>query len=253
VFLPQIKVEPLKLFYNQRLINMYLDPQKAKNTTRPFAEKTYAMYPELRGEIDGKSDEDRKLIIDKAVEARLVAAEQDIQQRVLYFQKKFNSFLPGFIKAQCELYNYEWKEYHSVITCYVGYIPFYPRSVTDRWFYVSYNDEERVFSGAVHEINHMIFCEKWKEMNGLKEFREPGFPDPFWLLEEMIVEPTLNDPKVKPHTLYENRAYDQFYTKTVDGKSFIEHLNEMYQDKTDIESFIRQAFDFVETNVSTLV
>ena len=92
MFLPQIKVEPLKLFYNQRLINMYLDPQKAKNTTRPFAEKTYAMYPELRGEIDGKSDEDRKLIIDKAVEARLVAAEQDIQQRVLYFQKKFNFF-----------------------------------------------------------------------------------------------------------------------------------------------------------------
>lgn len=90
-------------------------------------------------------------------------------------------------------------------------------------------------------------------MNGLKEFREPGFPDPFWFLEEMIVEPTLNDPKVKPHTLYENRAYDQFYTKTVDGKSFIEHLNEMYQDKIDIESFIRQAFDFVETNVSTLV
>ena len=54
MFLPQIKVEPLKLFFNQRLINSYLSQQKAGNTTRPFAEKTYAMYPELRGAIEEK-------------------------------------------------------------------------------------------------------------------------------------------------------------------------------------------------------
>lgn len=249
MFLPKIKVEPLKFVFNQRLICRYLSPENAVNTTRPFAEKTYAMYPELRGVLDGLSAEERNAVICKAVEKRLAAAADDIQARVAYFQDKFDSFLPDFIRAQCELYRYEWKESHPAITCYVGYIPFYPRSVEDRWFYVSYNDEERVFSGAVHEINHMIFYEKWKEMNGLREFRNPGFPDPFWYLEEMIVDPTLNDPLVKPHTLYENRAYDQFYTQKVYGKSLMEHLCEMYENKIDIESFIRQALTFVETHL----
>lgn len=68
----------------------------------------------------------------------------------------------------------------------------------------------------------------------------------------MIVDPTLNDPLVKPHTLYENCAYDQFYTKKIDGKSLIEPLFGMYENKDDIESFIRQALSFLERNIAVL-
>ncbi len=252
MFLPKINVEPLRTVFNQRLICRYLSPEMAVNTTRPFAEKTYAMYPELCGVLDGKFGEERNAIINKAVEDRLATAADDIRMRIEYFQNKFDSFLPDFIRAQCELYRYEWKESHPHITCYVGYVPFYPRNVEEHWFYVSYNDEERVFSGAVHEINHMIFYEKWKEMNGLNDFLNPGFPDPLWYLEELIVDPTLNDPSVKPFTLYENRAYDQFYVRTVKGKSFMEHLNVMYTEKTDIETFMRQALKFVENHIDVL-
>ena len=253
MFMPKIVVQQLPISFNANLICRNLSPAKAINKTRPFAEKTYSMFPELLGVLDGKDEEERNEIIRQAVEKRLIDSAEEIVERVQYFQSKFDSFLYGFIEAQCKLYNYSWKEVHPRINCYVGYIPFYPRHDIDKWFCVSYNDEERAFSGAVHEINHMIFYEKWKEINDLDSMSSPRFPEPIWFFQEMIVDPTLNDPMVKPYTLYENRAYDQFYTQMVDGKSVMDHLREMYCQKTSIETFMRKGFAFVEKHIDVLL
>ena len=85
MLIPKIQVEPLKPFFNKRLICRYLSPEKAANKTLPFAEKTYAMYPELRGVLEGKTEEERKSIIERAVEERLNGAAEEIQARVAYF------------------------------------------------------------------------------------------------------------------------------------------------------------------------
>ena len=58
---------------------------------------------------------------------------------------------------------------------------------------------------------------------------------------------------VKPYTLYENHAYDQFYTQMVDGKSVMDHLREMYCQKTSIETFTRRGFAFVEKHIDVLL
>ncbi len=253
MFTPQIIVQPLKPIFNVRLICNYLSPSKSANKTRPFAEKTYTMYPELRSILDNKDENERNEIIRQAVEKRLTDYAEEISERVQYFQKRFDSFLYDCLEAQCRLYNYSWKESHPFINCYVGYMPFYPRNDIDKWFYVSYNDEERVFSGAVHEINHMSFYEKWKEMNQLDSMPPPRFPEPIWYFQEMVVAPTLNDPTVKPYTLYENRAYDQFYTQMVNEKSIIEHLQELYDKKTSIEDFLRNGLAFTKKNIDVLI
>ncbi len=253
MFMPKIIVQPVPMDFNVNLICRNLSTDKAVNKTRPFAEKTYLMFPELRGVIERKSEEERKEIIKQSVEKRLTDASEEISERVQYFQQKFDTFLYGFLEAQCMLYNYSWKEAHPRINCYVGYMPFYPRHDIDKWFCVSYNDEERVFSGAVHEINHMIFYEKWKEINSFVCMPAPKFPEPIWFLQEMIVDPTLNDPSVKVHTLYKNRAYDLFYQPLSDGKSMMDRLNELYQRKTSIEVFMRGAFAFVEKNINVLI
>ena len=58
---------------------------------------------------------------------------------------------------------------------------------------------------------------------------------------------------VKPYTLYENRAYDQFYTQRVDGKSMMDRLKEMYCQKESIEAFMREGFAFVEKHIDVLL
>ena len=241
MFLPKVKVERINPEDNIRFIRNYLSKDKQENNTRPFYEKTIALYPELR-DIDRVTDGDeRETIIRRAVLRRLEENREEIRRRMDYFSERFDMFMDGFIEASCRLFNYEWKAEDPVITCYTGYLPFYPRSARDKCFYVSYQDEERVFSGAVHEINHMIFFDKWNEMHG-GNVTEPVWPDPLWYLEEIIVDPTLNEEDVRKHTLYENKAYPLFYEHDETGESMMDRIQKLFRSRKSIEDFLEEAY-----------
>ena len=241
MLVPKVKVERINPEDNIRFIRNYLSKDKQENNTRPFYEKTIALYPELR-DIDRVTDEDeRETMIRGVVLRRLEDNREEIRRRMDYFSERFDMFMDGFIEASCRLFNYEWKTEEPVITCYTGYLPFYPRSARDKCFYVSYQDEERVFSGAVHEINHMIFFEKWQEMHG-GSIREPAWPDPLWYLEEIIVDPTLNEESVRKHTLYENTAYPLFYEPDESGESMMDRIQKLFRSRKSIEDFLEEAY-----------
>ncbi len=241
MFLPKVKVERIDPEDNIRFIRSFLSKDKQKNNTRPYDEKTIALYPELR-DIDRVTDGDeREEMIRRAVIKRLEDNREEIRKRMDYFSERFDMFMDGFIEASCRLFNYEWKTEEPVITCYTGYLPFYPRSAAEKVFFVSYQDEERVFSGAVHEINHMIFFDKWSEMHG-GNVTEPAWPDPLWYLEEIIVDPTLNEESVRKHTLYENRAYPLFYESDETGESMMERIQKLFRSRKNIEDFLEKAY-----------
>ncbi len=246
MFLPKLRVLPIDPEENVKFIIGYLEKEGSGNTTRPFFEKTVKLYPELKDINDTRDEVEKVARVRDAVMARLDGNRAEIEERIKYFQEKFDSFISKFIEAQCKLFNYEWSESNPEILCFVGYLPFYPRSTKDKCFYVSYQDEERVFSGAVHEINHMIFFEKWNEMHG-GNLEEKLWPDPLWFLEEIIVDPTLNDPSVKKYTLYENKAYPQFYEKDEEtGMSIMDLVKGCYERKESIEGFLEEAYGVVE-------
>jgi hypothetical protein len=245
MFIPEVKVSMIDPEMNTGFIRNFLSKEKADNKTRPFYDKTILLYPELKDIHTVHDEKARKTIIQQAVAERLASHRPEIEVRIQHFQDVFDGFISDFIQAECQLFHYEWKASQPQINCFVGYLPFYPRSTEDKCFYVSYHDEERVFSGAVHEINHMIFFEKWKEMHGIDD-PEPAWPDPLWYLEEIIVDPTLNDERVKCHTLYENKAYPMFYEKdNVTGVSVMDRVKECYKSHSEIEGFIDAACGIV--------
>lgn len=245
MYIPTLTVQKIDPELNVRFITDYLSNEKKENTSRPFFEKTLSLFPEL-GCITGMNDgADRDEVIREAVLKHLRENDAAINGRIAHFKEVFDSFIYRNIEAQCELFDYRWSEQYPEIKCYVGYLPFYPRSAEDKCFFVSYHDEERVFSGAVHEINHMIFWEKWKEMYGTR-YVEPSFPDPLWYLEEIIVDPVLNDERVRRYTLYENRAYPQFYVSRTGGPSIMERVKECYSlYRDDIAAFLRKSYEIV--------
>ena len=251
MFIPEVKVTMIDPEINVRFIQNYLSREKADNTTRPFFDKTVLLYPELK-DIRSVDDENaRNEIIRRAVLQRLSDNKTEIENRIRHFRDVFRHFISDFIEAECRLFNYEWKTSQPQIQCFVGYLPFYPRSTEDKCFYVSYQDEERVFSGAVHEINHMIFFEKWKEMHG-GPCAEPLWPDPLWYLEEIIVDPTLNDERVRCHTLYENKAYPAFYEKdAATGISLMDRVTACYNTHCNIEDFLDAAYGIIRKHLLT--
>ena len=247
MFIPKLKVSIVDFETNARFICNYCSKEKEENNTRPFFEKTLMLYPELEKVRDMADCGEQDGFIRQAVIKRLTENRAEIEARTAHFQEVFDSFIPEFIEAQCKLFNYEWRESDPIINCYVGYTPFYPRSTEDKCFYVSYQDEERVFSGAVHEINHMVFFEKWKEMHGATE--EKQWPNPLWYLEEIIVDPTLNDERVKKHTLYDNKAYPQFYEVGADGVSLMDLVKECYRNSANIETFLDDSYEIIKKKV----
>ena len=246
MYIPELKVSRIDFDLNAKFICNFCSKEKAENKTRPFFEKTVLLYPELSGINEITDESEREEFIKVVVVKKLKDNQAEIDARAEYFAKKFETFIPSFIEAECRLFNYEWKEINPYISCFVGYLPFYPRSTEDKTFYVSYHDEERVFAGAVHEINHLIFYEKWKEMHG-EISEDVQWPDPLWYLEEIIVDPTLNDERVKKHTLYENKAYPMFYEKDKTGTSIMERIKECYKSSNNIEAFLDESYEIVKT------
>ena len=246
MYLPTLKVEKIDPLQNVQIIINYLSKEKQANTTRPFYEKTISLYPELEGVSSVENREAREALIRDAVLKRLDENDYEIRQRIAHFSEVFDSFIYKNIEAQCRLLGYEWSREYPVIRCYVGYIPFYPRNTEKKRFFVSYHDEERVFSAAPHEINHMIFHEKWKQMHGGRS-EPPSWPDPLWYLEEIVVDPILHDESVAPYMLYDNKAYPEFYVPDQeDGTSIMDRVKECYRDhKNDIDAFIEEAYRIV--------
>ena len=249
MFIPKVKVLPINPEDNVRFIKNYLSRDKQKNTTRPFYDKTIALYPELKDVAKIEDEEKRDAAIKQAVLKRLADNEAEIRRRIQYFTEKFDSFIPQFIEVSCALFNYEWKESQPEIICYVGYIPFYPRSSLDKCFFVSYQDEERVFPGAVHEINHMIFYEKLCEMKGVL-LPDPAWPEPLWYLQEIVVDPTLNEPGVRKFTLYDNKAYPQFHEPLREAdESIMDKVKRCFDERVSIEAFLNEALEIVKDNM----
>jgi hypothetical protein len=244
MYIPELKVSIIDFETNAGFICNYCSKEKSENKTRPFFDKTIKLYPELVSVQDIADSAEREAFIREVVVKKLKDNLPEIHARIEHFQEVFGTFIPEFIEAECRIFNYEWKSCDPEIQCYVGYLPFYPRSAKDKAFYVSYQDEERVFSGAVHEINHMIFFEKWKEMHG-ESCEERQWPDPLWYLEEIIVDPTLNDERVKPHTLYENKAYHMFYEKDSSGVSLMDKIKECYGESGSIEAFLDDSYEII--------
>ena len=75
---------------------------------------------------------------------------------------------------------------------------------------------------------------------------EKVWPDPLWYLEEIIVDPTLNEESVKRFTLYENKAYPQFYVpKPNDSESIMDKVKKCYKCRKNIEEFLNEAYKIV--------
>lgn len=246
MYLPTFTIKKIDPELNARFITNYLSKEKQANTSRPFFDKTISLYPELAGVGDIADEDERRAVIREAVLKRLSENHEAIGERMEHFREVFDKFIYKNIEAQCRLFGYEWSEQDPEICCYVGYLPFYPRSAEDKCFFVSYQDEERVFAGAVHEINHMIFWGRWKELHGAHG-PEPAYPDPLWYLEEILVDPTLNDARVRPYTLYDNKAYPQFYEKNAKGGlSIMDRVKACYElYKDDMAEFFERAYEIV--------
>lgn len=254
--IPKIIVKKMDINLNIELICKYVNPDfNKKNTSRPFAERTYLLYPELRGKIlDDMNTEQIYEIVKPCVEQVFTDKRAEIDDKIIQLQSAFDKIQEQLMTNLLDVFEMEWQDEQEDFICYIGCISSFPRNVITKEFFVSYEKEiDMLMMASIHEINHFVLFEKWKQMHGYDKEKEPYYPETLWFLEEMAVDPTLNIPSIQNVAPYPQKAYEQFYERMIDGIAAEEHIINIYANRSSMEDFLDTAYEFIDKNKNVLL
>ena len=193
-------------------------------------------------------------IVKPSVERVFSEKASEMNQKIEELQASFDLIQEQLLSNLIESFEMIWPEEYKFITCYVGCVSSFPRNVMTKDFFVSYEkDIDMLMMASIHEINHFVLFEKWKQMHGYDKEIEPMYPETLWFLEEMAVDPTLNIPCIQDVAPYPQNAYEQFYERMIDGISAEEHLINIYKNRSSMEDFLDRAYDFIDKHKEVLL
>ena len=101
---------------------------------------------------------------------------------------------------------------------------------------------------ALHEILHFIWFEKWKVVFPKYEKSEFNSPHLIWKLSEMVPLAILSDSRIQNIFKHEPSVYNEWKSKQIDGKSLLEHLQDIYNKRESFEDFMKKSWEFVKKN-----
>lgn len=254
--IPKIIVKKVDYDYNVKYITDLLTPKQGiQNTSLPFLDRVYGLIPQLKAKIkDGMIYEEIYNEVNLIVKEILIQNSEDIDKRVNYIQREFDKLSYPLMKNMLQLFETEWNEKDSNIICYLGCFPVFPRDVIKKEFYVNYNTiDERIMKSSIHEIDHFVLFEKWKSMHGYYLKTQPKHPEALWFLEEIAVDPTLNEECIQKIAPYTQVAYQQFYNETINGISVMDNIKIIYNQKRNMADFLDRAYKFIGDNIYEII
>lgn len=223
------------------------------NTTLPFYNRVLKVFPELNDRINvGQEYDEIWKVVSECVSVRLANEKLQIQSKLLHFKELSDSVLAPAIKELIDIFHVHYENTQNC-NCYLGLFNPFPRDVMLREYCIHYNVSDEIFlRSSLHEINHMILFDKWKSMHGYDKSVEPSYPDILWYLEELAIEPTLNDCRIQSILPIRHTAYDSFRQMQIGGKALTEHIQAIYDNSENIESFLDEAYAFIAQNISQI-
>ena len=254
--IPNIIVKKIDPLVNASLIARYVNPAfLAKNKSRPFAEGVYELYPCLKGKINNwMTTEQIYEVVEPVVLRELRFRQEELERRVEQLQQEFAKFHHRLMQEMIQIFEFHWPEQEKEFICYVGYLPRCPRNCVTKEFFVSSSmNIETNLKAAIHEMNHFIFYEKWMQMHGFAVGTEPMHPEPLWFLEELIVDPILNEPELQRIAPIPQKAYEQFYTEQIEEKIIMDQIKDLYQDKTSMAQFLEQGHEYLKRHQNEIM
>jgi len=95
---------------------------------------------------------------------------------------------------------------------------------------------------SIHELFHLLYFEKWKEIFPKTEIKDFKPPSLIWHLSELIVPIILNDKKIQEIFEYNHRSYEEYNKLKINNESINEIILNLYKNRKDFSSFIKEAY-----------
>lgn len=252
MLIPKIVVKISDFDYNVKSIAELLDTSFTdKNKSLPFRERVFRAFPILQERItDGMSNSDIYSIVENTLRKEYETNSLEMMERRLELQGKLETFLQPVLSRMLELFEVSWPVQQKEIICYLGLYTVFPRDVLTKEYWIHYRtSEDVILKASIHEINHFILFEKWKSMHGYNKIEQPNHPEALWFLEEMAVDPTLNNPVMQEVAPYYQRAYQKFYENNINGFSIEEYIIKFFHERNNMADFLDRSYEFITNNL----
>lgn len=211
-----------------------------------FSETIYHFYPVIEKEMIAKLSESEKR---KYIQEQLCEIEQnvcdEISEKLISYQQYWEDNKQTIIPSLEQIFEVSLEDKLNDMTARIGLNPICPRHLETHSFDVFYlSSPVGAIETALHEIVHFVWFIVWQGLfqDNIEEYDTPHLK---WIFSEMAVHPILKEQTIAKYTLYEKPAYEYFYQIEADGNSFMERLNQLYQD-TSIKEFMKQGYELCQ-------
>ena len=154
--------------------------------------------------------------------------------------------------------NTSWFKKPEKIEAYLSLCKVFPRNIEKMTFYVPYNGlTNRVFGIASHEITHILYFKKFKELFPGVSTKNYGGPHVEWILSEILAPIILNDKKLSKIIPGPHYGYDVFYKNRIGKRTIMHYFADNYNDyiykkgKT-FDDYLKWAYKFAKKHEKEL-
>lgn len=220
------------------------------NTPMWWKSELYRAHPSLNFDYAQSLPQDARFeyLTDNLHKIR-IEKQADIEKSINMFESAWQPIATGLNDAYSSAFGMDCSGILNDMVGLVGLNPICPRDLSDNSFSVYYRfAPEYAVSIALHEITHFVWFWAWKQ-HFKDDNKEYDFPHLKWLLSELVVETIIRNSdiaKLAPPPQY--IAYNYFYSMEIDGHTIFATLGKMYADRTSIQDFMENAYNWIRKN-----
>jgi len=209
-------------------------------------------YPVLKRRLGRIRSQARRDIITYQF-FRQLQEKSPLKQKAEMFQAYWKPLNRPVMRALSEAVEMPWPEALAKITARVTLNPICPRYLKLAAFDVFVRDWNEAMQDVVlHELLHFIYFEKWKSIFPRVSEDEFESPHLVWALSELVVRPILSDSRFQALWQATPVTYDRFFKSKVCGRSLLEHIQQIYDERDSFEDFLKKAFRFAKRHRRSL-
>jgi len=225
---------------------------------RLFGAMINKVYPELEDIVRKTNSEDEAILKCREFSENIIEKNMTaIFEAKDSFQNDWNLINKEFLETLSKHFETEWPRDKSVITGYISMVPVFPRFLESYSFCVGYRVKTAIARDIIaHEIVHLLWFKKWKEVFPDIPADEYESPHLTWRLSE-IMDPII----LQYHPIIKNLVqpiwgYNTFKGLKIGNVGMIEYFINIYkkcmQDGLSFEETLKALWKEAQKNKEVL-
>lgn len=192
------------------------------------------------------SIEERKNLLKHTIEEIYNKQRNAIDKSINDMQKLLPTFEEDLISIFADVFNikYDGNEDYVIMA---GISPMCPRFLEAKSFDICiFNTFKQINQTIVHEMIHFFWFEKLKELNFNLNATDKEYPNPIWLISEIVVDCIIKDTELKKYLANSHPAYNIFYSTEIGGENIINKFDKEFKNAKNIVEFIKFTENFLQ-------